>query len=218
MTAVDVIARQGAPASGRRSPSCWARAWAASPRRSRPIATIPYGELPGFPADRGRQPRRAARAGPCRSDAGRRAAGPRALLRAWPRRRDEAAPSAPWRSWAARRCCRPTRPAACGSTCRPARRWRSPTTSISPASIRCSARPADRPLRRHGRCLRSRRCRADAVGGRGPPGSSATKASISGSAARASRRRPRSAPPACWAPMRSACRPCRRRSWRGMPA
>ena len=43
-------ARSGArlPAEGR--PSCWARGWAASPRRSKAVATIPYGELPGFPA------------------------------------------------------------------------------------------------------------------------------------------------------------------------
>ena len=53
---------------------------------------------------------------------------------------------------------------------------------------------------------------------RGQPTSSVMTASISGSAARASRRRPRSAPPARWAPTRSACRPCRRRSSRGRPA
>ena len=81
----------------------------------------PLRRAAGLPADHGRQPCRPAGAGPCRADAGRRAAGPRALLRARQGRRDAAAPSAPWPSSAARPCCRPTPPAACGSTCRRAR-------------------------------------------------------------------------------------------------
>ncbi len=53
---------------------------------------------------------------------------------------------------------------------------------------------------------------------RKPPTWSATRASTSSSAGRASRRRPKSAPRACWAPMRWACRRRPRPSWRAMPA
>ena len=54
------------------------------------MATHPLCRAAGLSADDGRRPCRPPRAGPCRQDAGRRAAGPRALLRARPGRRDEA--------------------------------------------------------------------------------------------------------------------------------
>ena len=183
----------------------------------RPIATIPYAELPGFPPTARRQPCRPAGAGRGRADAGRRAAGPRALLRARPGRRDEAGAI---RAMAALGCETLLQTNAAGSLRARHAAGRADGDhrphQLHRRQSRCSARPGNGrfvdmadaydPAAAEQRWRRRRR--ADVV---------CQRASISGSAARASRRRPRSAPRARWAPMPSACRRCRRRSSPAMP-
>ena len=75
-------------------------------------------------------------------------------------------------------------------------------------------RPA---LRRPDRGLRARACARRSTPPPQPAGSRSAAASTSPCSAPPSRRRPRSAPTARWAPIWSACRPCPRRSARAMP-
>ena len=173
---------------------------------------IPYADIPGFPSTDCGGPCGAARRGRDRGQAGRAVSGPRPLLRAGrcgrdagrhrdlppPRRRDadphqrRRRPQHGLEAAVARRHHRPYQ-------------FRRRQSADRRRGRRQALRPADRRLRqgpaRHA-CISRRR----------PKASICTTASICGSRARASRRRPRSAPPAFSAPISSACRPCRKSS------
>ena len=176
----------------RRSPSCSAPGSARSPTKRRTRSPSPTPKFPAFPCHR-RRPRRAARRRRDRGPAGRAVPGTRPLLRARRRRRDARRDRD---VHAARR-----RDAV------PHQRRRRPQHGMGAAGAGRDHRPhqfrrrqsADRPCRRRPFRAADPRLRPGAAasaarGGARRPASSCTRASTCGSPARASRRRPKSAP------------------------